>query len=75
MERRLHPDPTFNPTSSIEIARDKSKTISSSENRHRDIADLQTEVEGHERKIDPTRNPTLSAQTRNALGQDDAISC
>ena len=27
------------------------------------------------RKIDPTRNPTSSAQTRNALGQDDALDC
>ncbi len=24
---------------------------------------------------DPTENPTLSAQTRNALGQDDTLSC
>jgi len=54
MKRPLHPDPTFNPTLSFEIARDKSKTISSSENRRRDFADLQNEAEGQERKIDPT---------------------
>lgn len=71
MDRRLLPAPTF----AGEIARDKSKTISSSEDRRRDFADLQTEAEGRERKIDPTSNPTLSAQTRNALGQDDALSC
>jgi hypothetical protein len=50
MDRGLRPDPTF----AAEIARSKSKTISSSENRRRDFADLQTEAEGRERKIDPT---------------------
>lgn len=75
MKRPLHPDPTFNPTYSSEIARSKSETISSSRFASLDFANLQTEAEGQERKIDPTENPTLSAQTRNALGQDDALSC
>jgi hypothetical protein len=54
----------------VEIARAKVRVIYP-EMRRPHFADLQTEAEGHKRKNDPT----FSASTRNALGQDGALSC
>ena len=36
---------------------------------------MMVSTEGRERRNNPTSNPTSAASTRDALGQDDAISC